>query len=71
MEMVPMRHSKALAEMGYDDARNVLRVRFRHGGLYAYFAVPRSIYEALLTDPHPWTNYRDEILSHPYQRLEA
>lgn len=68
--MVRMRHSKAVSEIGYDDAHNVLRVRFRHGGLYDYFAVPRSIYEALLKDTHPWAHFRDEVLSHPYERLE-
>ncbi len=68
--MVPMRRSKALQEIGYDDEPSVLRVRFRDGGLYDYFVVPRAVFDDLLVNEHPWTTWREEILTHPFARAE-
>ncbi len=65
-----MPRSKALKEVGYDAATNRLRVRFRHGGLYDYFAVSPEVVRGLLESAHPWTEWRDEITRHPYRRLE-
>jgi len=68
--MTPLRHSKAVEEIGYDRATNTLRVRFRQGGLYDYFAVPVEIHEGLLTSEPPWSEWRDRVQMHPFQRLE-
>ena len=40
--------SSSLAAVGYDDATATLEVEFHHGGVYRYFMVPRSAYEALI-----------------------
>ena len=43
--------SATLVAMGYDDARAVLQLEFRSHGVYLYFGVPGSVYEALLAAP--------------------
>lgn len=53
--------SRALAEVGYDLDRHVLRVRFRHGGLYDYLEVPESVYRELCGSAHPWTEWGRHI----------
>ena len=58
MEMRPMFRSKALKTAGYDPATRVLRLRFRHGGLYDYFGVEARVHEDLMTSAHPWTELR-------------
>ena len=37
-----------MASVGYDGALATLEVEFRNGGVYRYFAVPASVYEALM-----------------------
>jgi hypothetical protein len=38
--------SSNLATVGFSDG--VLEIEFRHGGVYQYFNVPASVYEALM-----------------------
>lgn len=59
--MVALRSSKALESAGYDPATGILRVRFRHGGLYDYHGVPPQLFEALRRDAHPWTRWGAHI----------
>lgn len=40
--------SSLLATVAYDGSESVLRLEFRDGAIYSYFAVPAAIYEALL-----------------------
>lgn len=61
MDLVPLRRSKALEAAGYDSAARVLRLRFRNGGLYDYFEVPPTVFEALLLSAHPWTEWQEHI----------
>ena len=39
--------SSNLATVGFSDG--VLEIEFRHGGVYQYFNVPASVYEALMS----------------------
>ena len=41
--------SSSLAEVGYEPRGHVLEVRFRNGGLYRYYEVPRQVYRALMS----------------------
>jgi len=40
--------SSSLSEVGYEPKKHVLEVRFRNGGLYRYYEVPRAVYQALM-----------------------
>ena len=40
--------SSNLASVGYDETSQTLEIEFLHGGVYQYFGVPRSEYEALM-----------------------
>lgn len=68
--MHPMRRSKALAEIGYDEPTRTLRVRFRNGGLYDYLDVAPEIVIGLLESAHPWTEWQEQVIAHEYRRLE-
>jgi hypothetical protein len=70
VEMQALHRSKALDAVGYDARSGTLRVRFRSGGLYDYDGVPPEVFLGLLESAHPWTEWRDEIQSHAYRRLE-
>lgn len=45
MNMIPV-DSSNISSIGYED--NVLYISFNSGGLYAYYNVPRSVYDALM-----------------------
>jgi hypothetical protein len=63
--------SRALDAVGYDADTHVLRIRFRHQGLYDYQGVPESVYRGLCASPHPWTEWGPHIKStYPPSRLE-
>ena len=69
--MVALHRSRAVAEVGYDPDRRALRVRFRHGGLYEYRAVPPEIFLGLLDSAHPWHDWQDHIkATYDWTRLE-
>ncbi|HVX53380.1 KTSC domain-containing protein [Nocardioides sp.] len=71
MEMVALHRSRAVAEVGYDPDRRALRVRFRHGGLYEYRAVPPEVFLGLLDSAHPWTEWQEHIkATYDCDRLE-
>jgi hypothetical protein len=42
-------NSSNVATIGYDPATLVLEVEFRNGGVYQYFDVPESVYQALMS----------------------
>jgi len=50
MQRVPVTSSNC-ASVGYDATTRTLEVEFKHGGVYQYFDVPASEYEALLSAP--------------------
>jgi len=41
--------SSSLSSVGYDPERSILELEFRGGRIYQYFAVPRRIFEELMT----------------------
>lgn len=47
MNMTPVT-SSTIAAIGYDEANQVLRVEFIHGGVYEYFDVPRAEYDSFI-----------------------
>ena len=49
MNRIPVSSSN-LASVGYDAENMVLEVEFHSGGIYQYFKVPESKYEALMKD---------------------
>ena len=46
MNMIPVSSSN-IKSIGYEG--NTLYVLFRSGGLYAYYVVPRSVYDGLMS----------------------
>jgi len=46
MNMIPVSSSN-ISEIGYEGT--TLYVRFHHGGLYAYYNVPESVYRNLMS----------------------
>ena len=45
--------SSNLKSVGYDETSKTLEIEFLHGGVYQYFSVPKSEYEALMkADSH-------------------
>lgn len=67
MNMVPV-VSDNVRFVGYDHHTQVLRVTFRSGGTYAYYAVPVHLYEVMLL-PHPWRRVGRQIRAHRYSRV--
>lgn len=43
--------STTLATIVYDEAREVLQLKFVSGAIYQYFGVSRAVHEALLSAP--------------------
>ena len=43
--------STALATIGYDEARETLRVEFCGRGIYHYFGIPARVHQGLLAAP--------------------
>lgn len=41
--------SSNISHIGYDEATKVLKVRFKAGGEYHYFDVPKEQYDALMS----------------------
>lgn len=44
--------SSNLVSIGYSDIDQILEVEFRHGGLYQYFQVPRTVFDGLMAAQH-------------------
>lgn len=47
MEWVEAPESATMARFGYEKASEILSIEFKKGGVYQYFDVPESIFEAL------------------------
>lgn len=63
--------SSSLAAAGYDPATSTLEIEFRHGSIYRYFMVPRSIYQAFSTASSKGRFFVAEIRDHyPFERVE-
>ncbi|MES2561934.1 MAG: KTSC domain-containing protein [Pseudomonadota bacterium] len=56
--------SSAIAYAGYDKAARILRLRYTNGRTYDYFAVPASVWVALLSAESAGEFANDEIKPH-------
>ncbi len=54
--------SSVFATVGFDEAQQLLRLDFRRGGVYHYFDVPASVFEALLAAPSQGKYFHQAIL---------
>jgi hypothetical protein len=53
--------SSDIAAVGYDEATQTLVIEFHATGVYRYFSVPKSVYEALLTTSSPGKLFLQQI----------
>lgn len=53
--------SSDIASVGYDAATQTLEIEFHATGVYRYFSVPASVYEALLTTPSPGRLFLQQV----------
>jgi len=67
MKMHPIT-SDSLHAVGYDAERRTLRVEFENGGVYDYFDIDPSLYDAMLR-PHPWRTLSETVKAHAYRRV--
>ncbi len=62
--------SSNLASVGYDAQTQTLEVEFNHGGVYQYFDVPESEYEALMSASSHGSYFSANIRNdYEYQKL--
>lgn len=60
--------SSNLESVGYE--YDTLYIRFKHGGLYAYYNVPVEIYHALLNSPSKGEYFHAKIKNiYSYRRI--
>nr|DAI57245.1 MAG TPA: KTSC domain [Caudoviricetes sp.] len=60
--------STNVASVGYED--QVLEVQFLNGSVYQYYNVPESIYQHLISYPHPGTFLAHAVKGrYRYQRV--
>lgn len=50
MDYVPV-SSTTISAVGYDEASNILGVRFHNGSEYHYFGVPQDVFESMRSAP--------------------
>ena len=60
MKRQPLR-SSVLKAAGYDSATAVLELEFTSGDVYRYFAVPPSVFKALVDDDSPGAYFNKHI----------
>lgn len=53
--------STALTTVGYDEARQMLRVKFRGRAIYHYFGVPAAVHQGLLDAPSKGSYFNQAI----------
>lgn len=47
MNMISTPESSNIANFGYDEKRQVLRVEFRNGSVYEYFDIPSQVFQEM------------------------
>ena len=60
MKRQPLR-SSVLAAAAYDSATAMLELEFTSGDVYRYFAVPPSVFRALIDDDSPGAYFNTHI----------
>jgi hypothetical protein len=63
MPRTPVR-SSVIASVGYDAETAELEVEFRSGDVYRYFAVPPSVFRALLDADSPGAYFNKNVSDH-------
>ena len=63
MPRTPVR-SSVIAAVGYDTETAELEVEFRSGDVYRYFAVPPSVFRALLEADSPGAYFNKNVSDH-------
>jgi hypothetical protein len=53
--------SSVIRSVGYEPTTSILEIEFQTDRRYRYFAVPRSVYLALLDAPSPGTFFNKHI----------
>jgi KTSC domain len=62
--------SRTVATAGYDDRSSTMELEFVDGGVYRYFAVPRSVFDALLAADSIGRFFHDHIRGvYPFRRI--
>lgn len=51
MDWIETPESSNIARFAYDDTSSILKVEFKHGGLYNYFDVPLHIFDGMRNAP--------------------
>ncbi|PKL77867.1 MAG: KTSC domain-containing protein [Firmicutes bacterium HGW-Firmicutes-4] len=70
IEMIQVSSSN-IAEVGYDDEREIVYVRFLNNTLYNYKGVPKIEFEGLLSAPSVGSYlHRNFKNVYPYERIE-
>lgn len=70
IEMIPTIGSSNVDSIGYDEATQILRVRFLKGGLYEYRNVPSIEFEQLRNTPSVGSYLARNIKgNYPYDRI--
>ena len=69
MMLVVAVESTALATVGYDDAQQLLQLKFCSGAIYHYLGVPPAVYGALLCAPSKGSYFNRSIRGHFGYRL--
>ena len=70
IDMIPMVGSSNVDSIGYDEATQVLRIRFIKGGLYEYKNVPPMEFEQLRNAPSVGSYLSRNIKgNYPFDRI--
>ena len=62
--------SSVLRSVGYDERRQLLKVRFRNGRTYFYVAVPAHVHRALLS-AESMGKYLNEVIKPNYRAVRV
>ncbi len=64
--------SSSIASAGYSPEGSTLELEYRNGSVYQYFAVPRSVFDALLAAESKGTFVSEQIRGrYLYRRVPA
>jgi hypothetical protein len=62
--------SRTVTTAGYDDRSSTMELEFVDGGVYRYFVVPRSVFDALLAADSIGRFFHDHIRGvYPFTRI--
>jgi hypothetical protein len=62
--------SRTVAAAGYDDPSSTMELEFVEGGVYRYFVVPRSVFDALLTADSIGRFFHEHVHGvYPFERI--